>query len=123
MQDIRPGSGGSFPKYLTVFTSGAQGAVSQLWFLATDGKDVGNIRSASGYTSESQGMQLWSYDGTSAERAFDQTFAGFDIDGVSMDSDFPADFGVFENTLYYSANFGNRDYLVPEGFVERDLTR
>ena len=40
--------------------------------------------------------------------------------GSPLNEDTPL--GVFENTLYYSANFGNRDYLVPSGFVERDLT-
>ena len=122
VSDIRIGSGGSYPSYLTVFTSNALAASSKLFFLATDGKRVGNMRSASGDTTESQGMQLWVYDGTTVSRAFDQTFANFDVDVESMDADFPADFGVFQGTLYYSANFGNRDYIAPAGSVGRDIT-
>ena len=68
MISIREGSGGSYPRYLTPFTSKAQGATEKLFFLATDGKGVGNLRSASSHTSESQGMQLWVWDGTSATR-------------------------------------------------------
>ena len=49
---------------------------------------------------------MYIYDGTNVERAFTQTFSDVDIDWEGMDADFPADFGVYDNTLYYSANFG-----------------
>ena len=120
--DLRQGTASSLPRFLTVFTSKAQGAASKLFFLATDGKDVGNIRRASGWSSASMGMQMYIYDGTKVTRALPQTFGTYDVDGDSMDADFPADFGVYKNTLYYSANFGKRDYLVPSGFIDRQLT-
>ena len=125
VDDVWVGSGNSYPSFMTVFTSKAPGATSKLFFLGNDGKHSGGSGGYSpnrvdGWGSKNNGVQMYVYDGVSVERAFTQTFSNVDIDWVGMDADFPADFGVFENTLYYGANFGKRDKLVPQGFVDRE---
>ena len=122
VQDVRKGSGSSFPTGLTVFTTSNTGATSKLYFLAVDGSDVGGARSSHSWGAETYGMHLWNYDGTTVTQVFLQTYGTVDIDKESLDADFPADFGIFSNTLYYSANEGKRDIQVPSGFPERDLT-
>ena len=122
VSDIRVGYGSSFPTGLTVFTTSNNGATAKLFFLAVEDGDIGNSQSAHSWSSETYGMHLYSYDGVSVSRSFPQTYGTIDIDKDSLDADFPADFGVLGETLYYSANIGKRDVQVPEGFVGRDLT-
>jgi ELWxxDGT repeat protein len=125
VDDIWIGSGHSYPSFMTVFTSKAPGASSKLFFLANNGKQSSgsggyNPNRIDGFGSHNNGVQMYVYDGATVERAFTQTFGNVDIDWEGMDADHPADFGVFENTLYYGANFGKRDILVPQGFVDRE---
>jgi len=122
LKDIRSGSGSSFPTGLTVFTSSVGGAMAKVFFLAVDGTDVGNSRSSHSWSADTFGMHLYAYDGTSVEQMFPQTYGTISLDRDSLDADFPADLGVFENTLYYSANYGKRYTEVPRGLIEREMT-
>ena len=79
--NINPGSGGSYPDYLTVFNN-------ELYFQAND--------ATNGYD-----VQLWKYDGTNAPSM---------VAGPCCGSSESSGLTVFNNELYFSADDGTNGY-------------
>jgi ELWxxDGT repeat protein len=123
LKDISPGTFGSFPSYLTIMTSTLDSLKDFLYFSANDRSQMSSFRSRSldGRVTDHDVMneiQLWRTDGTTegTQRAFDRSGNDFSLDRSSLDSAFPAKFGIFQkNQLYVSASYGDYDTLLPSG--------
>lgn len=101
--DVRPGTAGGFPSYLTPFTPTAGGG-ERLFFLANGGGY--DAAAPAGLKHDWTGAQLWMTDGTSGgtRRAFAQKTTGdFTPDRESLDSGRPARMAVFDGALYLPA--------------------
>ena len=114
VKDIRPGVPDSAAAYLTVMPSLLDGK-DYLFFAASDGLYNKPIHALEGVG----GAQLWRTDGTTdgTVRAFDRSGNDLYFDRESLDAAYPAQFGVYKNGLYVSANYGAYDRMLPkDGF-------
>lgn len=117
VRDIRKGSAGSYPSFITPFVPKDTGkdfsSSSSIFFLATDGRKAKDPSSTRGFG----GSQMWKSDGTfvGTVRAYDQTENDVDIDRAALEADYPKQMGVYKHSLFYSANEGVEDELLPRG--------
>ena len=103
LADVRPGSIGAFPSYLTPLEPKAGGG-ERLFFLANGGGY--DAAAADGLAQGWGGAQLWMTDGTASgtQRAFEQKTAGdFIPDRGSLDAGRPPRMAAFDGALYLPA--------------------